>query len=202
MVEHGRQSAMLHQIFSHLINQNSFNRNLSFLKQIIVLKSFNSMLDIVKLMHTFLHTFYCNQNLVFWGYLPLLKSYLYEMKNLDKIRVNRLFLELATICLFILQNLKSLLISRTITLARLNYILFRSLCILPVMNLCQIFHKFRKHWILQSYIEQVIRMFPTQEWLLLSYSYFCFHCFLILKAPITTAADNIHKYFFVVFQRK
>ena len=25
---------------------------------------------------------------------------------------------------------------------------------------------------------------------------------LILKAPITTAADDIHKYFFVVFQRK
>ena len=25
---------------------------------------------------------------------------------------------------------------------------------------------------------------------------------LILQAPITTAADNIHKYFFIVFQRK
>ena len=25
---------------------------------------------------------------------------------------------------------------------------------------------------------------------------------LTLKAPITTAADNIHKYFFIVFQRK
>ena len=25
---------------------------------------------------------------------------------------------------------------------------------------------------------------------------------LTLKAPITTAADDIHKYFFVVFQRK
>ena len=25
---------------------------------------------------------------------------------------------------------------------------------------------------------------------------------LILKAPITTAADDIHKYFFSVFQRK
>ena len=26
--------------------------------------------------------------------------------------------------------------------------------------------------------------------------------FLTLKAPITTAADDIHKYFFIVFQRK
>ena len=25
---------------------------------------------------------------------------------------------------------------------------------------------------------------------------------LTLKAPVTTAADNIHKYFFIVFQRK
>ena len=25
---------------------------------------------------------------------------------------------------------------------------------------------------------------------------------LTLKAPITTAADDIHKYFFIVFQRK
>ena len=25
---------------------------------------------------------------------------------------------------------------------------------------------------------------------------------LALKAPITTAADDIHKYFFIVFQRK
>ena len=25
---------------------------------------------------------------------------------------------------------------------------------------------------------------------------------LILKAPVTTAADDIHKYFFIVFQRK
>ena len=26
--------------------------------------------------------------------------------------------------------------------------------------------------------------------------------YLTLKSPITTAADNIHKYFFIVFQRK
>ena len=26
--------------------------------------------------------------------------------------------------------------------------------------------------------------------------------YLTLKAPITTAADDIHKYFFIVFQRK
>ena len=25
---------------------------------------------------------------------------------------------------------------------------------------------------------------------------------LTIKSPITTAADNIHKYFFIVFQRK
>ena len=29
-----------------------------------------------------------------------------------------------------------------------------------------------------------------------------FICVLTLKAPITTAADDIHKYFFIVFQRK
>ena len=28
------------------------------------------------------------------------------------------------------------------------------------------------------------------------------HYFLTLKAPITTAADGIYKYFFIVFQRK
>ena len=34
---------------------------------------------------------------------------------------------------------------------------------------------------------------------------FCWDLFLtvlIVKAPITTAADDIHKYFFIVFQRK
>ena len=33
------------------------------------------------------------------------------------------------------------------------------------------------------------------------YSVF-FGIYLTLKAPITTAADDIHKYFFIVFQRK
>ena len=31
---------------------------------------------------------------------------------------------------------------------------------------------------------------------------FYFRIYLTLKAPITTAADDIHKYFFFVFQRK
>ena len=30
----------------------------------------------------------------------------------------------------------------------------------------------------------------------------CYQSSLTLKAPITTAADYIHKYFFIVFQRK
>ena len=30
----------------------------------------------------------------------------------------------------------------------------------------------------------------------------CRTCVLSLKVPITTAADDIHKYFFIVFQRK
>ena len=38
---------------------------------------------------------------------------------------------------------------------------------------------------------------------LVSLTNYFFQCGLLtLKAPITTAADDIHKYFFIVFQRK
>ena len=34
------------------------------------------------------------------------------------------------------------------------------------------------------------------------YMYIFAYSYLTLKAPITTAADDIYKYFFIVFQRK
>ena len=45
-------SAMLHQIFCDLINWISFDRNLSFSRTIIFLKSFNSLLDVLSIFYT------------------------------------------------------------------------------------------------------------------------------------------------------
>ena len=60
----------------------------------------------------------------------------------------------------------------------------------------------KKIWALLSDLNEIVKQRFSIPYAISEWKHIIQFWYLTLKAPITTAADDIHKYFFIVFQRK